>query len=357
MKLIKIGVIFLVIVSVLALIKFKFFKGDDGGSKSGNKKGGNQPATAVKIFVANKQNFSEQILSTGTALANEEASLMPEVAGKIVKLYFKEGSFVKKNSLLVKINDADLKAQLDKIELQIRLSQQKEERQKKLLEINGVSQEGYDIATNEVNTLKSDREFLNAQIRKTEIRAPFDGVIGLRNVSEGSYVTPATVVAAIQQLTPMKIDFAVPEKYAALIHPGDAVVLKTEGIDAVFKATVFAIEPKIDLATRTLKIRALCYEHKNKLFPGAFVKVSMVKENSNSILIPTEAIIPELKGHKVFLYRNGKAISTSVSADARTASQVLIRKGIQEGDTIISSGIMQLKNESPVKIVGTSTTK
>jgi len=356
MKIIKIGAIVLISVGILTFIKLSFFSGKID-SKSGKSKNGASPASTVNVFVVHKQKFNEQIMTTGTALANEEASLMPEVAGKVVKLYFSEGSFVKKNTLLVKINDADLRAQLDKVELQIKLSQQMEERQKKLLDINGVSQEGYDVASNQVSTLKSDREYLKAQIQKTEIRAPFDGVIGLRNISEGSYVTPTTIVAAIQQLTPIKIDFSIPEKYAALIHKGDQLNVHSEGIPTVFKAKVFAIEPKIDLATRSLKIRALCYDHQNKLYPGAFVKVDMIKESSNSILIPTEALVPEMKGYKVFFYKNGKAVSNKVSAGTRTDTQVLISEGIQEGDTIITSGIMQLRNEAAVKIVGTTTSK
>lgn len=349
MKIIKIGVIFLVIVGLLTFIKFKFFQSSEEAPKSGGKKGG---AISVSVFVASKQKFNEQIVSTGTALANEDASLMPEIAGKVIKIYFLEGTFVKKNTLLVKINDADLNAQLNKIDQQIKLSEQKQERQKQLLDINGVSQEAYDIAANETNGFKSDRDLLRAQIMKTEIRAPFDGVIGLKNISEGSYVTPASIVATIQQLTPMKIDFSVPEKYIDLVKKGDPVSFSTEGIQGVFKAKIFAIEPKIDLATRTLKIRALCYDHQNKLLPGAFVKVNMVKESSNSFLIPTEGLIPEQKGYKVFFYRNGKAIAGSVTPGSRTDSQIVITSGIAEGDTIITAGLMQVKDEAAVKIVG-----
>ncbi len=351
MKIIKIGAIFLVIIGALTLIKLKFFQSQEEASKSGNKKRGGA-ATSVTVFIASKQPFNEQIITTGTALANEDASLMPEVAGKVIKIYFSEGTFVKKNTLLVKINDADLSAQLSKAELQIKLSEQKQERQKQLLGINGVSQEGYDIAVNETNGFMADRDLLHAQIRKTEIRAPFDGVIGLKNVSEGSYVTPTSIIATIQQLTPMKIDFSVPEKYMDLIKKGDPVSFSTEGVQGVFQAKIFAIEPKIDLATRTLKIRALCYNHQNKLLPGAFVKVNIVKESSNSILIPTEGLIPEQKGYKVFFYRNGKAIAGAVTPGTRTDSRIAITNGIAEGDTIITAGLMQVKNEAAVKIVG-----
>ena len=353
MKIIRIIIIVLVIVAALAFINFMFFPNSIDSSKSGNKKGGSA-ASPVNIFIAKKQNFNESISSTGTALANEEASLMPEVAGKVIRIYFSEGTFVRKNTLLVKINDADLRAQVAKVDQQIQLSQQKQQRQKQLLDINGVSQEGYDIAVNETSGFKSDRDLLQAQIMKTEIRAPFDGVIGLKNISEGSYVTPTSIVATIQQLTPIKIDFSVPEKYMVLVKKGDPVSFTTEGIQGIFKAKIFAIEPKIDLATRTLKIRALCYDHQNKLLPGAFVKVNIVKESSNTILIPTEALIPELKGYKVFFYRNGKAISGAVTPGTRTDSRIAISEGMQEGDTIITTGLMQMKNEMPVKVIGAS---
>ncbi|HSZ72780.1 MAG TPA: efflux RND transporter periplasmic adaptor subunit, partial [Cytophagaceae bacterium] len=269
MKTIKIIVTVLVILGVLTFIKLKFFQGVADVSKSGGKKGGPPAATPVNIVVAKKEKFSEQITSTGTALANEDASLMPEVAGKVIKIYFKEGTLVMKNQLLLKINDSDLQAQLQKLELQVKLAEEQSNRQKQLLDINGVSKQDYDISLNTVNTLKADLEYQRAQIRKTEMRAPFTGVVGLKNVSEGSYISPATVVADIQQLTPMKLDFSIPEKYAPMLFVGDPVNFTMEGIDAVFKAKIFAIEPKIDLATRTVKIRALCYDHQNKLFPGA----------------------------------------------------------------------------------------
>ncbi|MDB5273036.1 MAG: efflux transporter periplasmic adaptor subunit [Chitinophagaceae bacterium] len=352
MKSIKTTVLVLVIIGALVFIKLKFFENRTDASKIKNTKGGSVPSSAVNVFIAKKQTFNEQIISTGTALANEDASLMPEVAGKVVKIYFSEGTFVKKNTLLVKINDADLRAQLDKIELQIKLSDQMAKRQKDLLEINGVSQEAYDIALNQANGYKSDRDLLHAQLQKTEIRAPFDGVVGLKSISEGSYVTPSSVVATIQQLTPMKIDFSVPEKYMDLVKKGDPLTFSAEGIKGAFKANVFAIEPKIDLATRTLKIRALCFDHQNKLLPGAFVKVEMTKESSNSILIPTEGLIPEQKGYKVFFYHNGKAMSGKVEPGTRTDSRIVITSGITEGDTIITTGLMQMKNEAPVKIIG-----
>jgi len=342
-------IISIAVILLLVFIKFQFFSAVPGMDPKKGKSGG--APSAVKVFVVKRTLFSENILTTGTALANEEADLKPEVSGKVVKIYFVEGSLVQEGKLLVKINDADLQAQLQKTNLQIQLAEEKESRQKKMLEINGVSKEDYDVLVNQVNTLKADREYLNAQIRKTEIRAPFTGVVGLRSISEGTFVSPTTIVASMQQLNPIKIDFSIPEKYVGLLSKGDVLYYQVEGIDNAFKATVFAIEPKIDLATRTLKVRALSYDHQNKVLPGTFVKISMTKKRSNSILIPTEALVPELKGHQVYFYRNGKAYKQKIVAGTRTENKVLINEGIEEGDTIITSGIMQLKPEASVKII------
>lgn len=349
MKIIKRLAVVVIVILLLAFIKIKFFEAPSGvADKKGNPSGAS--VSAVKVFVVKRSSFQQQIMVTGTALANEQAVLMPEVSGKVMRIFFTEGSLVTKGKLLVKINDADLQAQVHKVDFQIKLAEEKVIRQKHMLEIDGVSKEEYDILENQVNTLKADRDYLHAQIRKTEIVAPFTGTIGLRSISEGAFVSPSTVVATIQQLSPMKIDFSIPEKYVGLLSKGDVITFKVEGLEKSFQAKIFAIEPQIDLATRTLKIRALFFEKQHTILPGTFVKISVTAKIYNSLLVPTEALIPELKGHKVFVYRNGKAIPAKVLAGTRTDDKVLISEGLEDGDTIITSGIMQLKAEALVKI-------
>jgi membrane fusion protein, multidrug efflux system len=349
MRIVKNLAIVITVLSLLYLVKMYFFDASPGSLAMMGKPGPGQ-ASAVKVYVANRAVFTEQITATGTALANEEAMLMPEVSGKVIQIYFKEGEEVAKGKLLVKINDADLQAQLHKIDLQIKLAEEKVARQKQMLTIEGISKEEYDVLVNQVNTLQADRDYLIAQINKTEIRAPFTGTVGLRSISEGAFVNPTTVVASMQQLSPMKIDFSIPEKYSGLLVTGDIITFEVEGVSGSHEAKVIALEPKIDLATRSLKVRALFYERKHNVLPGAFVKISTTAKSSNSILIPTEALIPELKGHKVFVYRSGKAIPAKVLAGTRTDNSVVISEGLENGDTIITSGIMQLKPEALVKI-------
>ncbi|HRQ55657.1 MAG TPA: efflux RND transporter periplasmic adaptor subunit, partial [Ignavibacteriaceae bacterium] len=289
--------------------------------------------------------------TTGTILANEEVELRSETSGKITKILFKEGSFVSKGDLLIKINDSDLQAQLRKAESKVKLSKEKEVRQKQLRDGNLISQEEYDNIVSELNVNQADYDLIKAQIDKTEIRAPFSGVVGLRSVSEGSYVTTSTVIARLQNFNNLKVDFSIPEMYSASVKADDDLEFKISGSTQLFKAKVYAIEPKIDPGTRTLQIRAICSSSYKELIPGAFANVELnLKQTSNAILIPTVSIVPELKGQIVYLYRSGVVVPQPVETGVREETQVQIVKGLSEGDTVITSGILQIRPNSKVKI-------
>lgn len=342
----------LISLSVLAALIFIKLKWLSNEATTANKAGGNKPPmSTVSGYVLKPAILDNKLYVSGTVLANEEVELHPESSGKISKLYLKEGRKVSKGELLVKINDADLQAQLKKISLQLKLAEEREKRQKQLLGISGISQEEYDVVLNQLNSLKADMDFTKAQIAKTEIRAPFSGQVGLKWVSEGSYVSPTMKIATVQQLDPVKIDFSIPEKYAGKVNLNDPVLFNIAGNNQQFKGTIYAIEPKIDPGTRTLQIRALCPNKGGHIYPGAFAKIQLLmKETPNALLIPTQAVIPSLKGKKVFVCRGGMAISQMIETGIRTDTQVEVLSGLQIGDTIITSGIMQLKDKAPVKM-------
>lgn len=352
MKNFKTIIIVALVLGALTVIKLVYFKGTPTDSSPGPK-GQGQPAN-VAVFVVSGQEFSERILVTGTVLANEEVELRPEASGKITQLLFKEGDKVSKGQLLVKINDADLRAQLKKLQFELKLAEEKESRQKKLLDIRGISQEEYDIALNELNVLKADIDFTMAQIAKTEVHAPFNGTVGLKSVSEGSYVSPTVKIATVQELDPVKIMFSIPEKYASRIRKGDVIKFTVQGgVKEEFEGKVYAIEPKIDIATRTLQVLAVSPNKERKIFPGAFANISFVlKSSSNTLLIPSEAVIPELKGQRVFIVKNGKAESVKVETGTRTDKNIEIISGLNNGDTLIVAGFMQLKPGSDIRITG-----
>jgi membrane fusion protein (multidrug efflux system) len=305
----------------------------------------------VKAYIIKSEKLGNSVLTSGTVLANEEVALISEVSGKITRIAFKEGSHIKAGDLLVKINDSELRASLSRAKYRVELLQDREGRQKQLLKKEAISQEDYDVSLNELNIAKSEAALIQAQLDKTEIRAPFSGIIGLKNVSEGSYVTSSTVIASLQNVHPVKIDFSVPEKYAGVVRTGDEVKFKISGNEKVYSGKVYAVEPKIDPMTRTLKIRALYQNSDGKVLPGSFAEVELVlHEIENALMVPTQAIVPELKGQKVFLCKNGKAISQPVETGIRTDIRVQLTNGVSANDTIITSGILQLKAGMPVNI-------
>ncbi|MFQ5650688.1 MAG: efflux RND transporter periplasmic adaptor subunit [bacterium] len=308
-------------------------------------------ALPVTVHVVKPEKLNNKIFSTGTILANEEVELKSEISGRITEIHLNEGARVSSGELLVKINDTELQAQLLKAHYQKKLAEDKEERGRKQLEIEAISQEDYDVILNELNTEKAEIQLIKAQIDKTEIRAPFDGVVGLRHVSKGSYISPNTKIANLLDINPVKIDFVIPEKYVNLVQPGDKIAFKIQGFDEQFEGAVYAIEPRIDPATRTLRLRAISPNKEGKVLPGAFAEVKLVlDEITDALMIPTAALVPELRGQKVFLLAHGKASPQKVTIGIRTENKIQITSGIAPGDTVITSGILQLRPGAEVKI-------
>jgi membrane fusion protein (multidrug efflux system) len=350
MKNIKNLLILLLVVAALIVVKIVFLTAKTPSANA--VKAGQNQTVNVTVIVAKSSSFQTKIVATGTTLSNEEVDLKPEASGKITQILFKEGDKVSKGELLLKLNDADLVATLQKLELNEKLASDKESRLKRLLEIKGVSQEEYDAALNALQGIRADMDFTRAQIAKTELHAPFDGVIGLKSVSEGSYVAPTVKIASMQQLDPIKIDFFIPEKYSGMVHKGGKLTFHIQGQSEQFEGLIYAIEPKIDLATRTLQLRGQCPNKSGKILPGSFAEVSLtLNEAPNIILIPTEALVPVLKGQNVFVVKGGKALSVKVETGARTDEQIEIVNGLLPGDSVITTGIMQLKSGQGVRIV------
>ena len=330
-----------------------------GGGKGANAGGGNKGGgpgggkTAVSVMIVRTKPLNDIIKATGSILANEEVEIRSEISGRITQLLLKEGDYAKKGAVLFRIFDDDLQAQLKKLEYSKKLAEENEFRQKKLLEKEAISQREYDISVTSVNTLQADIDNIKAQLSRTVIRAPFDGTIGLRYVSEGSYITPSTRIATLTNLNPAKLDFAVPAKYAPIIRKGSKIQFTVENSDLVYTGTVYAIDPKIDPQTRTLQLRATSPNGSKALIPGSFARIELVMgTKGNAIVVPTEAVIPDLSGHKVYLVKNGKATSQVVELGIRGDREVEIKSGLSAGDTLITVGILQVKPDGDVEIRG-----
>ncbi len=350
MKKIPNWIIVTIVFALLIASKYLFFSKKD--DKSSAAKGKVAPIS-VNYYIVKPITFKNTVFTTGKIGAFNQIDIIPEVNGKVTAIFFKEGESVSKGSLLLKLNDADLQAQLLKVKTQLKLSEQKLTRLKKLFEIKGVSQEELDIQENETLTLKSDEAFILAQIAKTNITAPFDGVIGLKNISEGSYVNASNPIASLVQLKPLFIEFSIPEKYNTVLKNGLSLnfSLDENSSSETFSAKIYAIEPKIDEATKTIKARAVYSGDKN-FYPGSFVKVFVeLGELSNTLMIPTQCVIPVLKGQKVFINRNGLAQEVQVKIGLRTDDKIQILEGVQAGDTIITTGLLSIKKESVLNLI------
>ena len=351
MKRTVIIIVVIVIVALLALPKLGLWGDDKKPAGGGGPKGPGGPAP-VRVQVTSKTNLEDKMVLSGSLKANEEIDLIAEVAGKVTGIYFKEGEAVRKGQLLVKINDDELRASLSKVDVSLKLANEMERRQKALLDKGGISQQEYDIAVTELHGLEEEKKRIQAQIAKASITAPFNGMVGLREVSEGSYVSPNTRIASLVSSDPMKIDFSVPEKYAAAMTNGQQVKFFVNGVDSPFVATVYAREPRIDEATRTLQVRAQAPNKDGKLLPGSFARVELgFKPSANSVSVPAEAIVPVLKGQKVYVVKGGKATEQMVETGIRNEKMVEITSGLNAGDSVVVSGILQLKPGSPVMIM------
>jgi len=346
------------IVIVLILGKIYVFpksesekSGGAGGSGKSTGKSSGAAAIPVKVYIVGMETVDNQIFASGTVLPNEEVTLMSEISGRLVQLNIHEGSVITKGQLIAKINDRELKAQLQKVTYNQELANKIELRQQKLLKVEAINLEEYDITSNNIRVLDAEKEVIESQLEKTEIRAPFSGRIGLKNISEGAYLAPGTPIVTIIQSNPIKIDFTVPEKYTSDIRVGNAVTFNLDGDLFNYSAKVVALEPKVDESLRTLRIRAIAQNPAGKFVPGMFVKVKAnLAANNKAVMIPTEAIVPVLKGKKVFVVRNGKAEEVMVTTGLRTDKKIQVLDGLQQGDSLITSGIMALKPNSSVKV-------
>jgi membrane fusion protein (multidrug efflux system) len=323
-------------------------KGKGGGGKGGGRNG----PVAVKLMIVKDTTLDNNIDVTGTIDANERVSLISETAGNITGIYFSEGSRVKKGQLLVKVYNQDQLAALKQNQYQIALAKQNEYRNKLLLQKEAISQQEYETSLTGLNTLQAQSDVLRAQLTKTEIRAPFSGTIGLRNVSPGGYLSPNTAIATLVNIDPAKLTFSVPEKYLSLVSKGTKVSFTVTSSLQKFKAVVYAIEPAIDVSSRTITVRAKADNPNGLLTAGSFAKINLeLDQIAKTIMVPTECVIPDLKSSKVYLYHNGIALAKDVKTDLRTDTKVQVIEGLKPGDSLVVSGIIQMRPKVPLKII------
>ncbi|MBO5741481.1 MAG: efflux RND transporter periplasmic adaptor subunit [Bacteroidaceae bacterium] len=321
--------------------------------KEAPKEAGNRQSKAlnVRAVVLSQQGLTDGIFVSGSLVPDEEVNLSFESSGKITDIFFKEGTHVEKGELLAKINDAPLQADLRKKQAQVKLMQDRLFRAKALLEKEAVSKEAFQEAEANLAALEAEIEGVEAQIEQTELRAPFSGIIGLRQVSVGAYATTTTEVATLTKTAPLKVEFNVPERYAGMLPEGTELTFTAEGDLTTRNAKVYASDSRVDPETRTFAIRAIYPNADGKLIPGRYVNVNLVTQRfDNTLAVPSEAIVSEMGIDKVFVCKNGKAQPVEIAKGLRTDAMVQVLRGLVPGDTVITSGTMQLRSGQNVVV-------
>jgi membrane fusion protein (multidrug efflux system) len=302
-------------------------------------------------FVVNPSPLATVYQSSGNLLPNESINVYPEIAGRITAIHFKEGGAVHKGDLLVSMYTGDIQAQIQKSKVQRQLQVTTKERQDQLLAISGISKQDYDNTIAQIASIDADIAYNQALLRKLEIRATFDGVIGLRNVSVGAIISPTTLITTIQQVNPLKMDFLVPEQYKDIVKIKDQVKFTVTGIQDTMTGTILAMQPGSDVSTHNITMRAVVPNGNGKLSPGAFTNVFItLNRTGTAITIPSQAIIPTTRDKKVALVRDGKVNMVTVQTGERLAARVEVTDGLKKGDTILTTGIMQVKQDMKVVV-------
>lgn len=319
-------------------------------SKTSRESAANMPLS-VEGYIIHPSVLHSSIEVAGTLLPFEETDIHPEVAGKVTYLSIKEGSHVRKGELLARLFDGDLKAQLQKLDVQLQVAQKTQERQKELLKIGGISQQDYDLSVLDVSSIKADMQVLQASIDKTIIKAPFDGKIGFKNISIGAFITPTTIITSIKQDNKLKLEFSVPERYTPKIQLGNVIYFTTEASGKKYQAKIMATESGITENNRSLKVHAVVENTDKNITAGSFAKVSFDMGNNNdAVMIPTQAIIPQARDKQVIVYNGGNADFKIVTTGTRDSAKVEILSGLSIGDTVITTGLLSIKSGSKINL-------
>ena len=308
-------------------------------------------ALPVEGYIVYAAVLNSSIQVAGTLLPFEETEIYPEVVGKVVMLSIKEGAFVKRGTLLAKLFDDDLQAQLHKLNVQLQIAKKTQDRQDELLKIGGISQQDYDLSLLNVSTIQADMQILRAAINKTIIRAPFNGKLGFKNISIGAYITPQTIITTIWQVNKLKLEFSVPEKYSNKVKVGNYTSFTTETSPGKHTAKINATESGISQENRSLKVHAIVEKVDEDIIAGGFANVDFnMGNNNNAIMIPTQAIIPQARDKKVIVYRNGIAEFKTITTGIRDSAKVEILNGLAIGDTVITTGLLSIKPGTKIQI-------
>ncbi|MBI3527752.1 MAG: efflux RND transporter periplasmic adaptor subunit [Betaproteobacteria bacterium] len=312
-----------------------------------------KPGLPVKAEAVRISRISDDVSAVGSLLAEESVIIRPEIDGRIVGLHFQEGQAVSAGTRLVTIDSTEYEAQTAAQRADLKTEEQRLVRTKELYEQHFISKDALDVQVGNVARLKAHVDEAESRVAKTVIRAPFSGILGLRQVSPGAYVKAGSDIVRLENVSSIKVDFRIPENYLSKIRPSQEISVRLDAYPGEeFKGRVYAVEPVVDERTRTIAMRARIPNKGFKLKPGMFVRVVITLESRpNAVVIPEQAIWPQGKDSFVFRVVDGKAALTKVDIGNRAPGTVEILKGLAANDMVITDGQMKLKDGAPVSVI------
>ncbi|MEQ8321368.1 MAG: efflux RND transporter periplasmic adaptor subunit [Rhodospirillales bacterium] len=313
-----------------------------------------QPGTPVEAVKVKTEAIVMETTAVGTLLSNETVIVRPEIEGRLTEIAFDEGTTVKKGQLLFKLDASIYRAELNDAQARLSLAATNFERSQELFKKKAGTERGLDEARAAYRVAEAAVELAKARMTKTTIEAPFEGVVGLRHVSTGDYVTAGKDLVNLEDIDPLKVEFAVPERYLSAVKEGQVVRLTADAFpDETFEGAIYAINPQIDTSGRSIQVRARISNDDRKLRPGLFVRVKVqLGQREQAIMIPEEALVPRGKDRFVFKIVDGKAVETPVQIGLRRVGEVEITSGLAADDMVITAGQLKIRNGVPVKPVG-----
>jgi membrane fusion protein, multidrug efflux system len=336
---------------LFALFTFAACKSSDKDDKKAAAGKDKKPASKVDAFIVTPTTLSQDIEMPGSLMPAEETELHAEVSGRVTGIYFNEGSSVGAGAMLVKLYDGDLQAQLSKLRIQLKVAKETLGRYEALLKIGGVSVQEIEMYKLSVSNIQADMNIVQTSIARTSLRAPFSGKLGLRNISIGAYITPATTISTLRKVSQLKMEFTVPEKYGVGMKPGGMVEFGMEDNQKTYSARIIATENNIAEETRSLRVRAVVTNADAQLIAGSFVKVKIaLGENNAALMIPSQAVIPKARNKQVIVYRSGTASMETITTGIRDSSMVEITSGLKAGDTVLITGLLVTKPGAKVTL-------
>jgi membrane fusion protein (multidrug efflux system) len=309
------------------------------------------PVRAEPVKVAK---VSDDVSAVGSLMAEESVIIRPEIDGRIVGLHFQEGQAASAGTRLVTIDSTEYEAQAAAVRADLKTEEQRLVRTKELHQQNFISKDALDVQVGAVDRLKARLAEAESRVAKTVIRAPFSGIVGLRQISPGAYVKAGTDIVRIENVSSIKVDFRIPENYLSKIRPNQEILVRLDAYPGEeFRGRVYAVEPVVEERTRTIAMRARIPNKGFKLKPGMFVRVAVTMENRpNAIVIPEQAIWPQGKDSFVFRVVDGKAALTKVEIGNRQPGSVEILKGLGANDMVVTDGQIKLRDGAPVVVMG-----